>query len=264
MAKVQKRKGAQRNKTWGMKRLRDLIGRDPRWTYSHFKLYDNPTKFIGEHALGRPRLLIRTDEGGLHYKALDWKDMPREDLDMVKAPKGLEDFEADMNRKRFQDKAAEMDAEGTEIFGDKWKRRKFLVLPTHSRSEIRTFGNILIKEGEKDKLIIQLNRNAVESKTVRMVDNYKEQHEFQVTKLPDNKYRVKGMERFIARLKNDKKASKAVVQSVIELAEKGLTKGHIKPGRPASISFLTWKHAPTVPEFYDWIDFEHHGKDLKK
>jgi hypothetical protein len=264
MARPQRNRGKQHNKMWGMRRLQRIIEHDPRWDYSHFKVYRSPEEFHGEHALDRPRLLIRTDEGyGRHYNQLRWKDMPREDLEMVEAPPGLEDFKHDINRKRFQDKVAEMDEVGRDSFGDLWdKRREFVVLPTFPRSEIRTFGNIQIQEGHTDKIILNLNRKPTEKGTIRMVKNYKEKHEFRVVKEGD-RYKLEGLEELRANVKRHKKSIE-LAQSVVEFVEKGLNDNQIRMGKPASIAFLSWKKTPSRPEFYDWIDFDHHDLPKKK
>jgi hypothetical protein len=94
-----------------------------------------------------------------------------------------------------------------------------------------------------------------------MVKNYKEKHEFPVVHGPEG-YRVEGLDSF-RRSVNGHKRSVALAESAFAFLEKGLNEGQIKMGRPTSISFLSWRKTPSKPEFYDWIDFEHHEPKKK-
>jgi hypothetical protein len=218
----------QMNKRFGLKKLKKIAGKDPRWSVSPHINLKSLQQFRTEKAKRMPRLLIRTDEAGKIYKHFNWEQIPRFEL----------------STKKFSEKEVKEHLLRLGYRPSSLERLRYIFHPTRPREDIHTFGVAVIRNylGSNMTLEIKLGNSQ-----------------------PNNPYHRKQTEKSIIFVRKEKKwilksqipgikKYSRLLRIVRSFVEKGLTQNQIKPREYQEMSFLTWKDDPAKPEFFDYIE----------
>lgn len=228
----------QRTKLQGLKKLR-LISKYTKGIAcaSPFKVYSSSDQFRLKHAMGNPRLLIRTDEKGKVYRDLYWEKMPRTEI-----------VGSTLNEDEVQ-----------RVLGDvsqSHSRMWMLVHPTKPRTEIAYTGVINLTKGTRPYLKIVQNP-ASDQKNHRLLLgnliylNFVEAHSLG----PLRKKNSGHFEINVANIQRFDPEMRKVTENAVHFLNQGIRTGHIKIGRhDTEMSFLSWKDQPSLLEFFDLIE----------
>ncbi|MDO8648041.1 MAG: hypothetical protein Q7R70_06555 [Candidatus Diapherotrites archaeon] len=224
----------QYNKLFGLKKLKKIAQSVPQASVTPFKVYSRPEQFRLSHSLEQPRLLARTDEKGRQYKRLRWEEMPRGDA----VTKNRSESEIHKWLNSFQYNQDPLDSFSGRnrmlLFGS---RKRFIVHPTRERSKIAVTGAVRI---EKGIIEIWINENpSAQEKIHRRLFSQK-------SILSD----IGNLDKLNPRVEKNK-----LPANVIAFLKSGVKTGQIKLGRKLTeLSFLSWKEAASMPEFFDLIE----------
>ncbi len=221
------------NKLWGLKKLRVIAKGSRRFSFAQFKVYEQGKDFQAEHAMGKERLLIRTDEKGKAYKHLAWVRMERKDADAGKSEDEL---------KNEIENARKSSREG-------WRTR-VIMHPTKPRKNIAFTGQVRIEKRTNNKTLIRvgLMTKPDERKHIHRGINF-EWFEFGF-----NGKKIK----FLPRQSPQKYGRNTIkiVENCLVFAHKAIKSRQVKPRKRETIAhFLSFDDSPQKPEFYDLEEF---------
>jgi len=254
----------QRTKLFGLKKLKKIAGKDPRWFVSPYKVYSSPEQFRLAQALGRRRLLVRGDEKGKSYLRYDWGSMPRTDVNVGRPPitrKG--------SLRKERKVRAELDKLGNRSIlnsnmslvekGFLKGRARFIVHPTFLRREISVTGHAVLTKDSSGKTTLKISISFNPSKEATYHRGVRKDVMAEYLISPEQWTRRSKPLIGIwnpRRLSADNSAlSETIVGQIVDFIKKGVELKQIKLGRQhTEISFLTWKSDPKQIELYDLIE----------
>ncbi|MFA5931642.1 MAG: hypothetical protein WC821_05020 [archaeon] len=250
----------QRTKLFGLKKLKKIVGTDPRWVVSPHKVYASPEQFRLAHARGNKRLLVRGDEVGRNYTKFNWASMPRFDV-------GLRQFLFSVDQKNAEEQKARKDIgkigkhyidghfynpSASGMLGEKAlarKKMRLIVHPTRAREKIETTGQALItNRSGQTKLYFWLSFNAGKETVHRQIPK-----DVSVEYVLVNG-KWKQLTKFLYSKNASRRKADLVIKRMNEFIKRGVELNQIKLGRlETEINFLTWKGDPKI-EVFDLIE----------
>ena len=108
------------NKWFGLKKLRKIAGKDPRWNAPKTIVLKKGEHYRESQRNGLPRLLVRTDEKGKRYQNLSWGSMPRTDILSHEANESMTRFVLEKQRRSSKDPKNTIAARAINIYINKF------------------------------------------------------------------------------------------------------------------------------------------------
>ncbi len=227
------------SKLFGLKKLRLLAKGNPNAFVSPFKVYSSLNQIRKSHFRGMPRLLVRMDEKGKRYALLTWGAMPRKDLKANEINSHIDNLQLQSMK-----------------FPERYRKRiRYLIHPTRNRSEIAWTGRISVSNTryfKYSKLDFKNSNLVLTSAPSPANEIHRNLNEYNLKiSLSD-----KGFQYNCSPLSKldplKKQQATSIANTLCNLFTNGIKTNQIKLGRYyTSISFLSWKDAPTILELYD-------------
>jgi len=259
------------NKHFGLKKLKKIAGRDPRWFVSPHIVYSSPEQLRLARMRGQPRLLVRTDEAGRTYNHLSHYAMPRFDVPGFGLGGHKDRKNAalrSLGEKEIQKRLAS--AKGKVNFPPGAKNMlRFIVHPTGKREDIAWTGSVLVhseitrNKGRtvltpKIEIVLTPNPDPKETVHINLIDERDISFNYKNGKFTfDKDYSQRKS------LKRNKKQENALISRIKELIQSAIDSNQIKFSRTTQIQFLTWKKDPTKIELYDLKESRYAGNTAK-
>ena len=242
----------QTTKRFGLQKLKKIAGGpNSRWVISPHFVLETVNQLRNKKLLGKPRILVRTDEKGKTYKHLEWGQMPRFDVitssDVRKNQKAISKTEGiRFNYKTPPDTFENHRAKYSKL-------RKYIIHPTRPREEIAIAGRVTICK-MFGKTLLSFFLSPTPSSFGAAIVTY-EFKNGRIKKVTDPK--LSSRFKFDSSLATPEQllVRRKIVANALKFLKKGIESKQINPRRFNTVfSFLTWKDAPTKLELYDLIE----------
>lgn len=223
----------------GLKKLKKIAANVSGCTVSRYVVLSRPEQFRREQIGKASRLLVRIDEQGKRYRRFASLTMPRKDISTNLSDNAIKRKLSKMNK------------------GD--ERKRFILHPTGKRQDIVWSGSISIKRDEMTVSIFHPSPKDLVHRNFLKLGEHKTKINI-AFKREDNKFVINES----AQALHGNGSVLSIAKNCLAFVNEGLKSRQLKTGgEETEICFVTWKHNPTAPEFYDLIEQRNITRQIK-